>query len=51
VSSEAKMMIATGLVLASLATLIYTFQHYTCKTVEYQNLSGSHSESVCTWKK
>lgn len=51
VSSEAKMVLTTMAVFISLIGLMYAIQHYKCGVVAYQDLSGSHSESVCTWEK
>jgi hypothetical protein len=51
VSSEAKMVITTMVVFISLIGLMYAIQHYKCGVFTYQDLSGSHSESVCTWEK
>ena len=51
VSSEAKMVLTTMAVFVGLISLLYVFQHYKCGVVGYQDLSGSHSESVCTWEK
>jgi hypothetical protein len=51
VSSEAKMVLTTLAVFIGIIGLLYTFQHYKCSVVEYQDLSGPHSESVCTWEK
>jgi hypothetical protein len=51
VSSEAKMVLTTITVFIGLISLLYVFQHYKCSVVEYQDLSGAHSESVCTWEK
>jgi hypothetical protein len=51
VSSEAKMVITTMVVFISLIGLMYEIQHYKCGVVDYQDLSGYHSESVCAWEK
>jgi hypothetical protein len=51
VSSEAKMVVTTMVVFISLIGLMYAIQHYKCGVFTYQDLSGSHSESVCTWEK
>jgi hypothetical protein len=51
VSSEAKMVLTTMAIFISLISLLYVFQHYKCGVVGYQDLSGSHSESVCKWEK
>ena len=42
------LLISLGL-LVGLVVYIYISAHYKCETVRYQNLSGTHSESVCTW--
>jgi len=45
------MVITTFMVILGVIGVLYVFQHYKCDVVEYQNLSGPHSERVCTWEK
>jgi hypothetical protein len=43
------LLISLGL-LVGFITYIYVSAHYTCTENRYQNLSGAHNETVCTWK-
>jgi len=44
------LLVSLGL-LIGLVLYIYISGHYSCKEVRYQNLSGTHTESVCVWAK
>ena len=50
-SKEAKLLFISLLLLVLGVAYMYVSQHYTCFTFEYQNLSGTHSKTVCEWNK
>lgn len=50
-SKELKMLLISMTLFIAGIALMYVSQHYKCGVVGYQDLSGSHSESVCTWEK
>jgi hypothetical protein len=50
-SSELKMLLVSMALLIGGVTYMYVSQHYTCQTIEYQDLKGTHTEDICTWEK
>jgi hypothetical protein len=50
-SKELKMLLITMALFIGGVVYMYVSQHYTCQTIKYQDLHGTHSESVCTWEK
>lgn len=48
-NKDLKMLLITlGLAIAGIV-YAYTTSHYKCETIRYQDLSGTHSKSVCEW--
>jgi hypothetical protein len=50
-SKELKMLLITMALFISSITYMYVSQHYTCQTIEYQDLKGTHTEDICKWEK
>jgi hypothetical protein len=50
-SKEAKLLfISLGLFILAIVYM-YVSSNYKCNTIEYQNLTGMHQETVCQWNK
>ena len=50
-NKELKMLLLSIAALALVLLFVSALDSQKCKTVEYQNLSGEHSERVCKWQK
>jgi hypothetical protein len=50
-SKEAKMLIVSMILMVAGIALLYFTQNYSCTTIEYQNLSGTHSITECSKNK
>ena len=50
-NKELKLLIVSLLGLTLLVAYIYWKQNYTCSTIEYQDLKGTHSKYECTKNK
>jgi hypothetical protein len=50
-NKDLKMLTISFGLLVGLVFVLYFVENYQCSTVEYQNLSGEHSERVCEWQK
>jgi hypothetical protein len=50
-SKELKLLLISLLCLVLTVGFIYWQQNYTCSTIEYQDLQGTHSMSECTKNK
>ena len=50
-NKELKMLLISIAALVVVLLFVSALDSQKCKTVEYQNLSGAHSERVCEWQK
>lgn len=48
-NKDLKMLLITMTLFIIGIVWMYVSQHQRCGTIEYQNLSGTHSENVCEW--
>jgi hypothetical protein len=49
VNKDLKMLLISLGLLIGTVVYMYVSQHYRCSTIEYQDLSGTHSMDVCEW--
>jgi hypothetical protein len=50
-NKELKLLLISIAALALVLLFVSAIDSQNCETVEYQNLSGAHSERVCEWEK
>ena len=50
-NKDLKMLLITIVAFVVVLIFVWSLEKQSCETVRYQNLSGEHSESVCTWEK
>jgi hypothetical protein len=50
-NKELKLLLISIAALALVLIFVSAIDSQNCETVEYQNLSGEHSERVCEWQK
>jgi hypothetical protein len=48
-NKELKMLLISIVALVVVLLFVNALESQRCETVEYQNLSGAHSEKVCEW--
>jgi hypothetical protein len=50
-NKELKMLLISIVALVVVLLFVSALESQNCETVEYQDLSGAHSERVCEWEK